>query len=98
VEDTGPGVPSDSRERIFERFYTADAARTRTADEWHAGGAGLGLPIARWIAEAHHGELRLADTGPSGSRFVLALIADRTPVEPDRTAFAFSAEANAAHG
>ncbi len=66
VADTGHGIPAEERERIFERFVRLDPAR-------HAGGAGLGLSIARWIAEAHGGSLRLARSGPDGSEFIAAL-------------------------
>ncbi len=58
VVDDGPGVPADAHERIFERF-------ARLNQEY--AGAGLGLPIARWIAEAHGGALMLESTGPGGS-------------------------------
>jgi heavy metal sensor kinase len=67
VSDGGPGVPPEDRERIFERFVRVDAARSR------AGGAGLGLPIARCIAEAHWGTLSLARSGPEGSTFIARL-------------------------
>ena len=71
VSDTGCGIDVSQRERIFERFVRLDTARDT------AGGAGLGLPIARWIAEAHHGTLTLDESGPSGSTFVA-----RLPLEP----------------
>jgi signal transduction histidine kinase len=67
VADDGPGIPDDQRERVFERFTRLDEART--AGE---GGAGLGLAIAREIAERHGGSLALAPRGP-GARFVLRL-------------------------
>jgi signal transduction histidine kinase len=73
VADDGPGVPDDERERVFERFTRLDEARTAGA-----GGAGLGLAIARGIAERHGGGLTLAANAP-GARFVLSL-----PVLPDR--------------
>jgi len=67
VADTGCGIAAAEREHIFERFVRLDSAR-------HAvGGAGLGLPIARWIADAHHGTLTLEESGPSGSTFVARL-------------------------
>jgi two-component system OmpR family sensor kinase len=65
VRDTGPGVPDDSRGRIFEPFYRGSRARA----DGSGGGAGLGLPIARWIAEAHGGRLELVESGPAGSLF-----------------------------
>ena len=67
VCDTGPGIPDDLRGRIFERFFRVDPARSRSAQ--NGGGAGLGLSIALWIAEAHHGSLELKRTGPAGSTF-----------------------------
>ena len=52
VSDEGPGIPPGEAERVFERFYRADAARARTD-----GGSGLGLAIARWIVDMHGGEI-----------------------------------------
>ena len=66
VVDTGSGIPLADRERIFDRFVQLDAAR-------RGAGTGLGLPIARWIAEAHRGTLVLEDSGPNGSRFCVSL-------------------------
>ena len=69
VEDTGEGIAPDDLERIFERFYRADPSRSRTH-----GGSGIGLTIARAIAEAHRGRLWAESAGPGrGSRFVLGL-------------------------
>ena len=66
VSDSGPGIPAEDRERVFERFVRLDPARV-------AGGSGLGLAIARWIAEAHEGTLRVESSSPSGSVFVASL-------------------------
>jgi signal transduction histidine kinase len=71
ISDTGPGIPAESQPHIFERFYRADKARSR-ADTAN-GGAGLGLAIARWIAEAHKGSLYLARSDRNGSAFVATL-------------------------
>jgi two-component system OmpR family sensor kinase len=71
VTDSGPGIPADLQQRVFERFFRVDKARTRTEND--GGGAGLGLSIARWIAEAHHGRLILARSDPSGSTFTALL-------------------------
>jgi heavy metal sensor kinase len=72
VADTGPGVPAELRERIFERFYRAYPADSRNGAA-DTGGAGLGLPIARWVAEVHGGRLELARAGAGGSEFVVDL-------------------------
>jgi two-component system, OmpR family, sensor kinase len=71
VSDTGPGIPLDLQPLIFDRFFRADKARSRS--EGDAAGAGLGLSIARWIAEAHHGTLELARSDSSGSTFSITL-------------------------
>jgi heavy metal sensor kinase len=62
VADTGPGIPAEDHERVFERFVRLDPARG-------AGGAGLGLAIARWVAEVHHGSLHIVSSDRTGSRF-----------------------------
>lgn len=67
VSDDGPGVPPEDRERVFERLVRLDEARSRDK-----GGAGLGLPIARGLARAHGGDLRLLDRSP-GAAFELVL-------------------------
>jgi len=72
VSDAGPGVPEALREQIFERFFRVDAARGATAAPTGSG-AGLGLPIARWIAEAHGGTLRLERSDAAGSIFTATL-------------------------
>ncbi|MGD0272204.1 MAG: ATP-binding protein [Gaiellaceae bacterium] len=69
IRDSGPGVPDEDRERIFERFVRLDESRPRSAD---GSGSGLGLAISRGIAEAHGGTLVCAESD-SGARFVLSL-------------------------
>jgi two-component system phosphate regulon sensor histidine kinase PhoR len=64
VADTGIGIPQAEQERIFERFYRVDEARSR-----EAGGTGLGLSIARHIMEAHGGRLWVESAVGEGSRF-----------------------------
>jgi signal transduction histidine kinase len=72
VADTGPGIPRELQGRIFERFFRA-ADRSPSPDPDQRGGAGLGLPIARWIAEAHGGRVELEKSDPRGSTFVVEL-------------------------
>lgn len=76
VQDDGPGVPPEERDRAFDRFYRADASRSRAS-----GGTGLGLAIARAIAERHHGSLELAESD-GGAHFVLLLPVDGRPPGP----------------
>ena len=68
VEDTGPGIMPEDLPRIFERFYRGDRSRARVS-----GGAGLGLAIARAIAEAHGGLLTVASEPGAGAVFTLHL-------------------------
>ena len=80
VDDDGPGVPQEDRERIFERFARLDAARGR-----HAGGTGLGLAIVAQVAHRHGGEA-VASTSPlGGARFTVHLpataVSDTRPSE-----------------
>jgi heavy metal sensor kinase len=71
ITDTGVGIPVDLQPRIFERFFRADKARSHAEND--GGGAGLGLSISRWIAEAHHGRLELARSDATGSTFTAYL-------------------------
>jgi signal transduction histidine kinase len=68
VEDSGPGIPAEHREKVFDRFYRIDEGRSRGT-----GGAGLGLSIAKWIAEAHGGSLELDCPPDGGCIFRLSL-------------------------
>ena len=73
VLDDGAGISADQREMVFERFTRLDSARSRDA-----GGIGLGLPIARLIAERHEGTLTIRDSD-QGARFVVRLPLDSQP-------------------
>jgi two-component system OmpR family sensor kinase len=66
VSDDGPGIPQQDLERIFERFYQSDAARTGE-------GTGLGLAIARWIAREHGGRVYATNNPQGGARFTVEL-------------------------
>lgn len=84
VSDQGIGIPEEEIERIFERFYRVDPARSRAT-----GGTGLGLSIVKHIAAAHGGDVSVWSSHGAGSTFTLHL--PRHPVtastaEPDRPA------------
>jgi two-component system, OmpR family, sensor kinase len=71
VSDNGPGIPDEAKSRIFERFYRVDKARSHSAET--DGGAGLGLAISKWIAEAHDGSLELTHSDQRGTTFLIKL-------------------------
>jgi heavy metal sensor kinase len=75
VSDTGVGIPAEAQPHIFDRFYRADSARPRAeADSVGlTSGAGLGLSIARWVAEAHDGTLELLYSSDKGTAFQIIL-------------------------
>jgi len=64
VRDHGPGIPARDRDRVFERFYRVDRARSRDS-----GGTGLGLAIVKHIAQIHSGSVRLESSEGTGSTF-----------------------------
>ena len=66
VSDTGVGIPAEQLPHVFERFYRGDPAR-HTAD-----GAGLGLAIARWIADAHGARIEIGSTPGTGTRVTVS--------------------------
>ena len=68
VDDDGPGIPSDDRQRVFERFVRLDEARTQSD-----GGTGLGLAIAHDIVVAHGGTVEVASTAQVGTTFTVRL-------------------------
>jgi two-component system, OmpR family, sensor kinase len=68
VEDDGPGIPAEERERVFDRFHRTDAARDRAS-----GGSGLGLAIVRAIAEAHAGRVAVGHRPEGGTKIELEL-------------------------
>jgi two-component system phosphate regulon sensor histidine kinase PhoR len=68
VTDDGPGIPAEARERIFERFYRVDRARSR-----ETGGTGLGLAIVKHIVQAHGGEVWVKSEPGQGASFYFTL-------------------------
>lgn len=82
VTDSGLGIPVEMQSRIFERFFRVDKARSRTGRD---GGAGLGLSIARWIAEAHLGRIELARSNAAGSTFKVYIPASSEILSPSES-------------
>jgi len=68
VVDNGPGIPEDAQPRVFDRFFRVDQARSRSTVS-ATSGAGLGLAIARWAAEANGGRLELVTSRPGYTEF-----------------------------
>lgn len=86
VTDQGIGISEKDRERVFERFYRVDPARSRAT-----GGTGLGLAIVKHVAASHGGEVTMWSSEGQGSTFTLRLPEagagrDRTPTGPDEVA------------
>jgi len=77
IEDSGIGIAPEDLPHIFERFYRADKTRTRKQ-----GGFGLGLAIAKWIAEAHDAEIRVESTVGQGSIFTVEFRSSRVESKP----------------
>lgn len=68
VSDNGIGIPAEAAAQVFDRFYRVDKARSRAE-----GGSGLGLPIVKWVAEAHQGTVWLESRLGKGSQFTIEL-------------------------
>jgi signal transduction histidine kinase len=78
VRDTGIGIAAPHLSRIFERFYRVDPTRSR-----QLGGSGLGLALAKWIADQHHAALTVESQVGMGTRFRL-IIEQQTGTNLDR--------------
>lgn len=68
VRDTGAGIPPEARSHLFERFFRADPARSPAVV-----GAGLGLSLAKWIVDRHHGDIQVESQPGQGSTFTVRL-------------------------
>ncbi len=79
IDDDGPGIPPDQRDRVFDRFTRLDEARDRDG-----GGAGLGLAIARQVARTHHGDITCTESPHGGARLTLTIpLPPSTNARPD---------------
>lgn len=67
VSDSGPGIPEEDLERVFERFFRSDPSRTRA----HVPGLGLGLAIAAWVVKEHGGSIRASNRPGGGATFTV---------------------------
>ena len=72
ISDTGPGIPAAAQPHVFDRFFRVDKARSRD-ESINGSGAGLGLSIAKWVAELHGGTITLARANGEGAMFVISL-------------------------
>jgi two-component system OmpR family sensor kinase len=79
VRDSGPGIPPEDQDRIFQRFARTGGGRRGSA------GAGLGLAIVRAIAEAHHGAVELSSRSGVGATFTVVIPVDQPPQAGERT-------------
>src|SRR5690606_28377373 len=73
VEDTGPGIPAQEQERVFERFYQGSNSVL--------GGTGIGLAFVREMVRVHGGQVELESTPGAGSRFIVSLPVYQTEVQ-----------------
>ena len=78
VADSGIGIAPGDLPHVFDRFWRADSARTRTGER---PGAGLGLAICKWIAEAHGGKIEVVSRPGRGTTFTVTLPSDPTAAE-----------------
>ncbi len=78
VTDDGPGMPAEVAAQVFDRFFRSDDSRSR-----HAGGAGLGLSIARSIVEAHGGSIAVQSVVSEGTTFTIRLPVAESAGRPD---------------
>ena len=68
VEDTGVGIPAEAIPHVFERFFRAEPSRSK-----HVEGVGLGLALAKWIVEQHHGQIEVESWPDRGNLFHRAI-------------------------
>ena len=73
VKDSGAGIPADQLDKVFDRFYQIDNSHTRQQE-----GSGIGLALAKELAELHKGNIKVESTSNAGSIFTLSLLKDRS--------------------
>ena len=88
VTDSGSGIAADALPHVFERFYRTDRARSRQTQ-----GAGLGLALAKWIVERHHGTISVSSRPGEGSTFTVSLPVVLNSVEPPQVSQLVTASA-----
>ncbi len=71
IANTGPGIPAESLPKVFSRFFRGDASHSSAVE-----GSGLGLSIAQWIVEAHHGRIAIESDAGGLTRVTVRLPAD----------------------
>ncbi len=91
VADTGPGIAEEHLPHLFDRFYQADSASTRTHE-----GTGIGLALVKELVELHEGTITVESTLGFGTRFTVLLPAREANVEEEAEAAAFSAPGDGA--
>jgi signal transduction histidine kinase len=89
VTDTGPGIPSEHLDHLFDRFYRVDESRSRTIDapndESSPTGSGLGLAIVEGIAKLHGGNIEVKSEPGKGSMFEITFPLYQKPAKPSST-------------
>ena len=80
VADSGIGIPEDSVDHIFERFFRVDKARSR-----EVGGTGLGLSITKNVIQMHHGVIDVESTQGEGTTFSMRIPLNYVPRQEERS-------------
>ncbi len=81
IKDTGPGIPADQLDKVFDRFYQVDASHTREHE-----GTGIGLALTKELVELHHGEILVESEAGRGTRFILRLPLGKEHLRPEEVA------------
>ncbi len=93
VSDTGPGIPPESRENVFNRFFRVGEASAA------APGTGIGLHLARELSNLHHGSIAIESSSPEGTTFLILIpLTDEAYSDDERTKPADAADGNASGG